>query len=237
MTRQSVVIVSVLVGLVAEVLAPLPGVVLAEIVVGLRPEDAARFLAVACSFNFFLFAGMAYIILTKGEGNGHTEPRRNRLPETARAESLQADTSKLRVGVTRPGGLMVQETPECQVGNYVRIVEIPVLHDVVGCVAAIDATRPVAIYAVALSPFPERYFVELLKRELMQGTGMATQGANSSPPALALIHFFSSHNIQRINGAIEEAAVNSQFTEKFADLRKDVRSGRKEAAKHATNSK
>jgi hypothetical protein len=76
MTRRSVFIVSVFVGLLAEVLAPLPGVVLAEIVVGVRPEDATRFLAVAGSFNFFLFAGMAYLTLTKVDRNGQSAKKK-----------------------------------------------------------------------------------------------------------------------------------------------------------------
>jgi hypothetical protein len=129
---------------------------------------------------------------------------------------------------------MVQETPTCQVGDYVRIVKVPVLHDIVGCIAAIDRMGPVPIYAVSFSPFPERYFIQLMKIKLVRETDAAKQ-AGVSPVPLALVHFFSSHNISVIKVATQVAALSAQFTEKFVGIGNESKTGEQEIARYATN--
>jgi hypothetical protein len=63
--RLYVVIVSVLVGLLSELL-PLPGVLIAEVIAfpkGVNQHYGFWFLTLALTINFFLFAGIAYFVL------------------------------------------------------------------------------------------------------------------------------------------------------------------------------
>jgi hypothetical protein len=129
---------------------------------------------------------------------------------------------------------MVQETPKCQIGDYVRIVRIPVLQDIVGCIAAIDEKGSIITYTVAFSPFPERYFVQSMKMKLVQETGGAQQSA-VSPLPLALLHFFSSRNISRIKETTEVGVLGAPFTERFVGVSTKSEIGAKAMARHATS--